>query len=113
VLFDRFLKPPAAVPKVGADLPQMKVDKYRPASVRRRVLFAVGAVVVAWTVIPYMVRHWGIGRHLPAAAPTAVAVCAAGQSEGCVGGRVGVIVMPAEAASASTSASPRLPSAPR
>jgi hypothetical protein len=101
VLFDRFLKPPAAVPKVGADLPQMKVDKYRPASVRRRVLFAVGAVVVAWTVIPYMVRHWGIGRHLQGGVQAVVPVCAAGQTEGCVGGRVGVIVMPAPAVSGS------------
>jgi uncharacterized protein (DUF983 family) len=99
VLFDRFLKSAAAAPKVGTDLPQMKVDKYRPASVRRRVLFAVGAVVVAWTVIPYMVRHWGIGRHLQAVLPAVVPVCAAGQTDGCVGGRVGVIVMPAPAAS--------------
>jgi hypothetical protein len=105
MLLDRFLKPAAAAPQVGAELPQMKVDKYRPASVRRRLLFAVGAVVVAWTVIPYMVRHWGIGRHLPALAPAVVPVCANGQTEGCVGGRVGVIVMPAAGPSNAASAS--------
>jgi hypothetical protein len=52
--------------------------------------------VVAWTVIPYMVRHWGIGRHLQTVAPV-VPLCAAGQVEGCVGGRVGVITLPGNA----------------
>jgi hypothetical protein len=54
---------------------------------RKRVLLAVMAVVVACTVIPYMVRHWGMVKALAPAAP----LCAAGQSDGCVGGMVVVI----------------------
>jgi hypothetical protein len=65
----------------------MPADKYRPVTARRRVLLAIMAVVVAWTVIPYMVRHYGMVKALAPAAP----MCAAGQSEGCVGGRAIVI----------------------
>jgi hypothetical protein len=63
------------------------VDKYRPVTGRWRVLLAVMAVVVACTVIPYMVRHYGMVKALAPLAP----VCAPGQSEGCVGGRVQMI----------------------
>jgi hypothetical protein len=61
-------------------------------------LLAVMAVVVACTVIPYMVRHYGMVKALAPAAP----VCVAGQSEGCVGGRVQVIVAPVAGAASAT-----------
>jgi hypothetical protein len=64
-------------------------------------VLAVMAVIVACTVIPYMVRHYGMVKALAPAAP----VCAAGQSEGCVGGRVQIIMAPA-ATSAAPSATP-------
>jgi hypothetical protein len=62
---------------------------------RRRVLLVIMAAVVAWTVIPYMVRHVGMVKALAPAAP----LCAAGQSEGCVGGTVQIISVPAAKAS--------------
>jgi hypothetical protein len=75
----------------------MVVDKYRPVTKRRRVLMAVMATVVACTVIPYMVRHWGKVKAFQDAQDAAqvVPVCAAGQTEGCVGGRVQIITVPA------------------
>jgi hypothetical protein len=63
-------------------------------------VLAVVAVIVACTVIPYMVRHYGMVKALAPAAP----VCATGQSEGCVGGRVQIIMAPA--ATSATSATP-------
>jgi hypothetical protein len=59
------------------------------------LLLAIMAVVVAWTVIPYMVRHYGMVKALAPAAP----MCAAGQTEGCVGGTVQIISVPAANAS--------------
>jgi ABC-type Fe3+-citrate transport system substrate-binding protein len=74
------------------------VDRYRPLTGRRRVLLAAMAVLVACTVIPYMVRHYGMVKALAPLAP----MCAPGQSEGCVGGRVQMITTtPAPAAPAS------------
>jgi hypothetical protein len=83
-------------------LPQLKTDAYRPLTRRRRVLLALMAIVVACTVIPYMVRHYGMVKAFQAAhdSAPAVPVCTAGQSDGCVGGRVEVLKPPKPSASA-------------
>jgi hypothetical protein len=65
-------------------------------------VLAVVAVIVACTVIPYMVRHYGMVKALAPAAP----VCATGQSEGCVGGRVQIIMAPAATSATPSAAQP-------
>jgi hypothetical protein len=76
--------------------PLPPVDKYRPVTGRKRVMLAVMAVIVACTVIPYMVRHYGMVRAFQAAQDAAqtVPVCRAGQTAGCVGGTVQIIITP-------------------
>jgi hypothetical protein len=69
---------------------QLSRDRYRPVTGRRRLLLALMAVAVAFTVIPYMVRKYGMVKALAPLAP----LCAASQTEGCVGGMVQIIATP-------------------
>ena len=85
-----------------------KVDEFRPVSRRRRLLIALLAVAAAAFVAWSMTRRWGVVR---AAHPYGVdvAVCAKGQTEGCVGSMTAVIEAPipvtAPASAASSAAS--------
>ncbi len=70
-----------------------KPEPFRPVDRRRRVLIALLAVATAAFVTWAMTRKWGLTRET-ARHPADVAVCAQGQTEGCVGGRAAVIALP-------------------
>ena len=63
-----------------------EVELYRPVSRRKRLLIALLAVATAAFVTYSMTRKSGTVRNA-ALHPADVAVCAKGQTEGCVGGR--------------------------
>ena len=69
------------------------VDPFPPMSTRRKVLVFLLAVATAVTVILSLLRP-PAGSRRPPATP-----CPPGQSSGCVGGKVDVIVVPAAPAS--------------
>jgi hypothetical protein len=78
--------------------PEPTAERYRPLSTRRRLLILLLAVATAVTLVLTLLDP--PGRSLrpraiaaSAAAPT-TAPCAEGQSSGCVGGKVDVIVPP-------------------
>lgn len=102
-----FPKPPPAPakPPPAPNQPEPQVDDYRPTSGRRRLLIALLAVATATTLIWMMLERVGappVRRVLPEDKPR----CAEGQTEGCVGGRAEVLVVPGPA-SAATPASAR------
>lgn len=70
-----------------------EAPRYRPVSRRRRVLIALlavsTAVVVLWLMLQPQLRAMRAGAERRAAPPQP---CAPGQTEGCVGGTMGVIV---------------------
>jgi hypothetical protein len=69
-------------------------DRYRPLSGRRRILIVVLAIATAATVLLSLIyRPGGVERPPPAPVPDAER-CAPGRSDGCVGGKVDVIVPP-------------------
>ena len=75
-------------------------DPYRPINGRRRLLIALLAVAVAAALLLYMLdRRRQIEGDRPHQ-PSEVAACKGGQTVGCVGGMVTVIVAPGPAASA-------------
>ncbi len=79
-------------------LPRMfEVELYRPVSRRKRLLIALLAVATAAFVTYSMTRKSGTVRNA-ALHPADVAVCAKGQTEGCVGGRAAVIALPSASA---------------
>jgi hypothetical protein len=78
----------------------MREDSYRPVSGRQRLWIAVLAVATAATVLLSLIyRPGGVKRSAAVVAPDK-ALCASGQSTGCVGGVAEVIVVPPRAASA-------------
>ncbi len=94
---------PAAAPEPSPEA-RRHIDRSVPAFPgmpwRRRLLFVGLALVMGWAVVTTMVDPpGGIKRHPPPRvdAPT----CAAGQTQGCVGGTAQVIVAPTPAAPAS------------
>lgn len=98
-LFPKLPPPPPPRPPPSPQQPEPQVDPYRPTSARRRVLIAVLAVATATTLIWMMLERVGappVQRVLPDDRPR----CAAGQTEGCVGGRAEVLVLPAPASAA-------------
>jgi hypothetical protein len=93
-----FFKKPAA-----ADYKRYESVRYRPLSVRRRLLIVVLAVATAVGVLLYMLgRRDAIvhGSPLDLLLPADVPACKAGHTTGCVGGMARVIVAPLPAASA-------------
>lgn len=83
--------------------PEPTVERYRPLSPRRRLLFALLAVATAVAVVLTLLDPPG-GVPRPRATPTTAAAsapapCAEGQNSRCIGGMVEVIV-PATSASA-------------
>lgn len=95
-----FRKPPPAPakPPPAPNQPEPQVDDYRPTSGRRRLLIALLAVATATTLMWMMLERVGappVQRVLPEDRPR----CAEGQTEGCVGGRAEVLVVPVPASS--------------
>jgi hypothetical protein len=76
--------------------PGPQVDPYRPTNRRRRVLIGLLAVATASTVMWLVLEKPGAPPPRPRVEP---APCAPGQTEGCVGGKAHVIVVPAAASS--------------
>ncbi len=69
-------------------------EDYPAPTARRRLLVALLAVGTACTIAWLLIyRPGGVKRVAPPPPPD-VARCAAGQQEGCVGGRAAVIVVP-------------------
>lgn len=92
--------PPPPVRAPSPNQPEPQVDPYRPTSRRRRVLIGLLAVATAATLVWTMLERVGappVQRVLPEDRPR----CAEGQTEGCVGGRAQVLVLPAPAPPAS------------
>lgn len=73
-------------------------DPYRPMSGRRRLLIVVLAIATGLTVLLSLIYRPGAAPPPPPATTPDAERCAAGQSQGCVGGKADVIV-PAPAAS--------------
>lgn len=82
-----------------------ELPRYQPVSRRRRLLLLGVAVATACVVIWLMLRpqlRLMESRRPPVATPASAPVpCGAQQTEGCVGGTMGVIVAPAVAPGAS------------
>jgi hypothetical protein len=79
-----------------------KIVRYRPVPLRRRLLIGLLAIVTASTVVWSLTRKSGGPGPPSAASATAdVAPCAAGESQGCVGGTAAVIMLPAAPRAAS------------
>lgn len=82
--------------------PEPLVERFRPLSHRRRLLIALLAVATAVAVVLTLLDPPGAAprpraTQAAASAASAPARCAAGQTSGCIGGKVDVIV-PAPAA---------------
>lgn len=84
---------PAAVAHVK---PSDDLPRYQPLTRRRRLLLlgvaVATAMLVLWLMLRPQLRLMEAKRAMPAAPATP---CGAGQTEGCVGGTMGVIVAPA------------------
>ena len=73
------------------------VERFRPSSLRRRLLVALLAVATAVAVVLTLLDPPGAAprpraTHAAATAASAPAPCAEGQTSGCIGGKVDVIV---------------------
>jgi hypothetical protein len=82
----------------------MKAERYRPLSRRQALWIAVAAVATAVTIVLTMLSPPGgvqRTRKVPAGPPA----CAEGQVDGCVGGKVDVIVPAAASPRPATGAS--------
>jgi len=87
--------------KPSDDLPR-DLPRYQPLTRRRRLLLLGVAVATAVLVLWLMLRPQLRLMEAKRTPPTAPAVpCGAQQTEGCVGGTMGVIVPPAAASGAS------------
>ncbi len=81
------------------------VDAWQPTSRRRRLLIALLAVATASTVMWMVLEKPGapprpnVPARSPSPGPAQAAACAPGQTEGCIGGKTQVIVVPATASS--------------
>jgi hypothetical protein len=73
-------------------------DRFRPLTLRRRILVALLAVATALTLILMMIERVGAPALPRAPSAGGPARCADGQSDGCVGGRSEVIFVPANGA---------------
>lgn len=82
-------------------------DDFRPLPLRRRLLIALLAVATAVTLFLMMLERIGAPEIPRPPAPAGPPVCAAGQLNGCLGGKAEVIVVPAVAAVPSSAASGR------
>lgn len=69
-------------------------DSYRPVSSRQRWWIALLAIAAAATVLLSLIYRPGGVRRPAAPAVADQAVCTAGQSTGCVGGKADVIFVP-------------------
>lgn len=75
-------------------------DRFRPVPLRRRMLVALLAVATAVTLIWMMLERIGAPEIVRAPGAAGPVRCAAGQLDGCLGGKADVIFVPAAAASA-------------
>jgi hypothetical protein len=89
----------------------IEIDKFRPTTLRRRVLIALLAVATASLVTWSMTRKSGLVRNA-ARHPADVAVCAGGQTDDCVGSKTAVFAVPATPAALATAASSAVPPSP-
>ena len=87
---------PAPPPIPAAVLSQLpRLQRFAPFTRRQRLLIAVMAVTATTGILGSMlVAHVDYLRAKLALGRAEVPRCAAGQTEGCVGGTMGVIVMP-------------------
>ena len=82
------------------------VERYRPTSMRRRVLIVLLALATAVSLLLYMVGRRGDIIRGNETWLVDVPTCKNGKTEGCVGGTVTVIALPPPAAAASANRVP-------
>ena len=81
-------------------------DRFRPLTLKRRVLVAVLAVVTAVTLILMMLERVGAPEIPRPPGVGGPARCAEGQLTGCVGGKADVIFVPAAASRSASAVAP-------